>query len=114
MSLSVADFDHRSDSEELNSDDGAAVYAQLKLHTVRGAVCRRAKWPFNTSTLAWEGDGVPQLRCAYLDERPIEDWVSTVVHEQAYAAAYKHHGNGRDGNECSVPHPLVTVFTKSI
>ena len=109
-SLVSGDFDHSSDGS-LGNDDGVAVYQALRSHKISGVKCQRSKNPFNRSTKAWEGDGVPKLRCTFLEDRTDSQWVGTIRHEQAHSAGYKHDGNLRNGNECTVPHVVGDLAT---
>lgn len=101
--LQADDFDH-SANPALSTDNGVQVLDNLRIHPVTEVVCRRAANPFNKSTNAWEGDGTPRLRCSRLEKREDEEWVGTILHEQAHAARYLHNGNSREGNQCTVPH----------
>ncbi len=103
-SLPQQAFDHASDPVSHRAHSGADVLRGLELHLPTRAVCRRAKNPWNKGTNAWDGGGVPQLRCAFLDKRSDALWVGTVLHEAAHAAGYLHDGQRRTGNECTVPH----------
>lgn len=108
--FSASDFDHTSDSISLKKDDGAAVLTRLKSHNVKDIRCRRTH-PLNRVTNAWEGGAVPQLRCRFFEKRSTASWVGTLVHEHAHAAGYRHKGNARSGNECTVPHILGDLAT---
>mgnify|MGYP006909085281 CR=1 FL=1 len=104
VSLSAADFVHTSDPSSHKNDDGATVLKRLLENPVNDVLCRRAVNPCDSRTKAWEGGGVPQLRCRLLDRRSNEEWTGTIIHEQAHAAGYLHKGNLPDGNQCTVPY----------
>lgn len=108
--MTAADFDH-SANHSLRSDDGTQVLGKLKSKQIEGVICRRAVNPFNKSTNAWEGGGTPKLRCARFGKRDNEKWAGTVIHEMAHAVGYRHNGNGRGGNQCTVPNVVGDLTT---
>ena len=110
-SVPAVAFDHSSDGTDLRDDDGSKVLAKLQLAHTHDVICRRAKWPLNFSTNAWEGGGTPQLRCSRLHARSTAQWIGTLIHERAHASGYQHSGNARLGNECTVPHFVGDLAT---
>lgn len=110
-SATTADFDHDSDLDSAKTHGGSDVLAGLQAHLPTQVRCRWPKNPFNRKTKAWDGGGVPQLRCDLFDERTYADWVGTVLHETAHTAGYLHDGQRRDGNQCTVPHVIGDLAT---
>lgn len=105
------DFNHESDPGAEKTHGGADVLAGLQAHLPTQVMCRWPNNPFNRKTKAWDGGGVPRLRCDLFDERTYADWVGTIVHETAHAAGYLHDGQERDGNQCTVPHLVGDLAT---
>jgi hypothetical protein len=105
------EFDHDSDPDAKKPHGGAEVLAGLQAHLPARVMCRWPNNPFNRKTKAWDGGGVPRLRCDLFDERSYADWVGTILHETAHAAGYFHDGQSRDPNQCTVPHVIGDLAT---
>jgi hypothetical protein len=87
-------------------DSGEEVYEKLnslsKL-SLSDIKCRNSPIPWSDH-IAWEGQGTPLLNCRMLGKRSEHEWAGTLVHERAHNTGYRHDGNNRTANECTVPY----------
>jgi len=73
-------------------------------------------WPWS-KTIAIDGEGETIiLNRRKIPEASSADYAGTIWHELSHKAGYFHTGNGRRGNECTVPHLLgdAAVVARSV
>lgn len=59
----------------------------------------------NSRTRAYDGGAGPiRFVCRYLDHGCRYELVGTVVHEISHKAGYRHEGNSRSENQCTIPY----------
>lgn len=103
----TAGLDHRSDPDELKKDSGSAVFDKVaSKYPATTAFERGSFWPWSSAVAEDGASAVIRINPNLVDERSVEDYTGTIWHELAHEAGYRHDGNARRGNECTVPHVI--------